>query len=99
MASEKEKEIGQKALDLLAQIVDVTGASGREPHNRVIGFKLIDRKGGEDIYGRSLLDGQYVRPIWSDDPERNDGYYDINVNGDSPWGMVYDVLTWARAKF
>lgn len=88
----EEREIGQKALDLLTQIIEVTGASGKAPHNHIIGFKLIDRKDCIGLYGNKLPDGMYVRPIWSDNPDRSDGYYDINVNGDSPWGAVCDVL-------
>lgn len=94
-----EREIGQQALDLLAQIFELTGASGKAPNNRVINLKLIDRKGGTDMFGNPLRDGLFVRPVWSDDPERDDGYYDICVNGDSPWGMIYDVMRWANTKF
>lgn len=97
--SDSEREIAQKALDLMAEIIEVTSASGAEPHNRVIGLKLIDRKGCKDMFGRPLIDGKFVRPIWSDDPERNDGYYDICVEGDSPWGMIFDVMRWAHQKF
>lgn len=96
--NEKEKEIAQKALDLFAEIIEVTSASGKEPHNRVIGLKLIDRKGCTNMAGRQLPDGLYVRPIWSDTPNRDDGYYDINVEGDSPWGAIYDVMKSLHSK-
>ena len=99
MTSREEKEIGQKALDLLAQIIEVTQASGSEPHNRIIGLKLIDRKDCVSMFGQKMIDGCFVRPIWSDDPERNDGYYDIIVEGDSPWGMVCDVMKTLQYKF
>ena len=99
MTTIEEKEIGQKALDLLAQVIEVTRASGSEPHNRIIGQKLIDRKDCVNMFGQKLSDGTYVRPIWSDNPDRNDGYYDINVNGDSPWGAVCDVMRELHHRF
>jgi len=99
MTRTEEKIIGQQALDLLAQIIDLTNASGKEPHNRIIGLKLIDRKGCVNMFGQPLPDGDYVRPIWSDNPERNDGYYDINVGCDSPWGAVCDVMRELQHKF
>ena len=99
MTTIEEKEIGQKALDLLAQVIEVTRASGSEPHNRIIGLKLIDRKDCVNMFGQKLSDGTYVRPIWSDNPDRNDGYYDINVNGDSPWGAVCDVMRELHHRF
>ena len=95
----KEKEIAQEALDLFSKIIEVTGASGREPHNRIIGLKLIDRKGCKDMIGRPIRDGLFVRPIWSDNPDRNDGYYDICVEGDSPWGAICDVIKDLQYKF
>jgi hypothetical protein len=94
-----EKVIAQRALDLLTELIDVTGASGKEPHNHIIGLKLIDRKGCRNFLGQALLNGEYVRPIWSDDPDRDDGYYDINVNGDSPWGAVCDVMKELKRRF
>ena len=97
--NEKEKEIAQKALDLFAEIIEVTSASGKEPHNRVIGLRLIERKGCVGMFGQPLQDGLYVRPIWSDNPERSDGYYDINVEGDSPWGAICDVMKSLHSKF
>ncbi len=99
MTTSEEKVVGQKALDLLTQIIEVTQASGSEPHNRIIGLKLIDRVDCVSMFGQKLPNGTYVRPIWSDNPERNDGYYDINVNGDSPWGAVCDVIRELKHKF
>lgn len=99
MTTNEEKKMSQQALDLLAQIVEVTGASGREPHNRIIGLKLIDRVDCKDMFGRDLPNGSYVRPIYSDNPERSDGYYDICVEGDSAWGAVCDVMKFLQHKF
>ena len=97
--NEKEKEITQRAMDLLSEIIEVTGASGKEPHNRIIGLRLFDRKGCIDMFGQPKRDGLFVRPIWSDNPTRDDGYYDICVEGDSPWGAICDVLKNLQYKF
>lgn len=97
--NEKEREIAQRAMDLLSEIIEVTGASGKEPNNRIIGLRLFERKGCVNMFGQPMRDGLFVRPIWSDNPERNDGYYDICVEGDSPWGAVCDVLKNLQYKF
>lgn len=97
--NEKELEMTHMALELLTAIIKVTEASGKEPHNRVIDLKLIDRNGCKDMFGNPLRDGLFVRPIWSDCPDRDDGYYDICVEGDSPWGAICDVMKWAHTKF
>ena len=97
--NEKEREIAQKALDLLSEVIEVTGASGKEPNNRIIGLRLIDRKDCKNMFGQPMRDGLFVRPIWSDNPDRSDGYYDICVECDSPWGAVCDVLKALQYKF
>ena len=50
------------------------------------------------MFGRPQIDGLFVRPIWSDNPDRNDGYYDIPVEGDSPWGVAIDVMKFLKSK-
>ena len=90
--NEKERAEAQKVLDLLTEIITITKASGSEEHNHIIGLKLIDRVGCINMAGYRLRDGLFVRPIWSNNPERADGYYDICVEGDSPWGMIIDVI-------
>ena len=97
--NENEKAIAQKVLDLLTEIIETTGASGKEPHNRIISLKLIDRKDCKNMFGQPIRDGLFVRPIWSDQPDRNDGYYDICVEGDSPWGAICDVMRELQRRF
>lgn len=97
--NEREKEIAQKALDLLTEIISVTKASGSEEHNHITGLKLIERRNCKNMLGYNLRDGLFVRPIWSNNPDRDDGYYDICVEGDSPWGAVIDVMRDLERRF
>ena len=95
---DNERIQAEEVLKHLQAILDVTKASGSEEHNHIQELRLIDRKGCKDMFGRPKIDGLFVRPIWSDDPDRDDGYYDINVEGDSPWGIVVDVMKWLNTK-
>lgn len=88
----EERSQTEQAMELLAKIIDVTNASGKTPHNHIIDLQVIDRKGCKDVLGQPKRDGLFVRPIWSDNPERSDGYYDICIDGDSSWGAVVDVF-------
>lgn len=88
-----------EVLKHLQGILDVTRVAGSEEHNHIQELKLIDRKGCKNMFGEPLMDGLYVRPVWSDNPDRDDGYYDINVEGDSPWGVACDVMQWLKKKF
>jgi len=83
-----KNEDKQKCLDYLCKAIMETRANGSEKNNHIQELRLIDIKDSED----SLAYDQVVRPIWSDNPERNDGYYDINVSGDSAWAMILDVI-------
>ena len=87
-----EKENMQKCLDHLCMAIMETRANGSEKYNHIQELRLINRRGCKNQLGELLPDGMYVRPIWSDHPDRNDGYYDINVNGDSAWAMIKDVV-------
>ena len=85
----------QKALDSLLETINECSANDPK-YNHIIALKLIDRKGCKDMFGRELPDGKYVRIVWSDNPDRNDGYYDVCVDGDNTMGMLCDVF--ARIK-
>ena len=84
-----EKEDRQKCLDYLCKAIMETCANGSEQHNHVQELRLLERKDNPNLRYDTV-----VRPIWSDNPERNDGYYDINVSGDSAWGMIKDVVNY-----
>lgn len=87
----------QKALDYLLMAINETNRN-LPTSNHIIALKLIDRKDCVDMFGRKLHDGQYVRVVWSDDPNRDDGYYDINVEGDNAMGCLVDVMAWLNKK-
>lgn len=94
----EERIKAEECMIQLQNILDITGASGSGNHNHIQELKIIDRKGCKNMMGQPIRDGLFVRPIWSDNPERNDGYYDICIEGDSPWGAVCDVMKWLDKK-
>lgn len=81
----------QKALDSLLEALNECSAQDQR-YNHIIALKLIDRKGCKDMFGMELPDGKYVRIVWSDNPDRNDGYYDICVEGNNTMGTLCDVF-------
>ena len=88
----------QKALNSLLQAIRETNNFGQDGHNSIVGLKLIDRKGCKDMFGSPKPDGKYVRVIWEDNPNRDDGYYDINVECLNTFGVLYTVMQWLNAK-
>lgn len=85
------KENIQKSLDHLLAAINET--SNNDPrYNHIIGLNLINRKGCVSMSGKPLPDGKYVRVVWSDNPDRNDGYYDVCVEGDNCFGVLSDVF-------
>lgn len=86
MYNGKEENI-QKALDNLCAAVMETAANGTEEHNHIIGLKYMEKDRRK-----------YIRVIWSDDPDRDDGYYDINVDCCSLWGMITTVMEWLKKR-
>ena len=92
-----ENENKQKALDYLLMAINETNRN-LPKGNHIIALKLIDRKDCRDMFGRKLYDGEYVRVVWSDDPDRDDGYYDIYVGGDNAMGVLVDTFKWLMRK-
>lgn len=93
-----KKEDKQKMLDYLCKAIMEMRANGTVEHNHIMGLKLMHRDKPETTWCRNLPEGDYVRIIWSDDPERDDGYYDIYVDGDSAFGVFEDVWKVIRQK-
>ena len=89
----------QQAMTLLCEAMKACHASGSVKGNYIERLDVIDRKDCIDMFGNKLCDGTYVRPIWSDGMHSNDGYYDININGDSGWGAIIDVVDNLRHIF
>jgi len=83
-----KKEDMQKCLDYLCKAIMETRANGSEENNHIQELRLIEAADSKEPIAYERV----VRPIWSDNPERNDGYYDINVTGDSAWAMIKDVI-------
>lgn len=86
-----KEENKQAMLDYLCKSIMEMRVNGSEEYNHICGLKLFKRETPEKTWCRYFPAGDYVRIIWSDDPERNDGYYDVYVDGDSAWGMFLDV--------
>ena len=74
----------QEALNNLLVAINSTNVN-RPVGNYIMALKYIPEK-------------EVVRVVWSYNPDRNDGYYDINVAGDSAWGMLCDVMNWLYRK-
>lgn len=49
-------------------------------HNGLVEIRYIERNGNE-----------YASPRFEDDPERSDGYYDVNITADSLIGIWEDI--------
>ncbi len=69
----------QKCLDYLCKAIMETRANGSENNNHIQELRYLDGQ----TCNQELRFEQVVRPVWSNNPERSDGYYDINVTGDS----------------
>ena len=91
-----EYENKQRMLDCMCEAIMEMSANGSEKDNHIIALKLIHRDKDERTWCGSFFKGDYVRIVFSDNPERDDGYYDVYVDGDSCMGMFEDV--WKRVK-
>ena len=93
----EDKENIQAALDHLCAAVRETRNLGIDEYNSILELRLIERTEEEtNKFGKYFPVGKYVRPIWSNNPERNDGYYDIYVEGDNCMGVLCDVWNFLR---
>ena len=88
----------QLVCDKLLEALNASGRNDAE-YNHIVGLKYIERKGCCNMLGQPLPDGEYIRVQWSNNPERDDGYYDINVNGDNAFGVLIDVVQYLNKKF
>ena len=91
-----KEENKQRMLDFMLGAIQEMGANGTEQGNPIIGLKLFTREKAESTWCRSFPAGDYVRIIFKDSPDRDDGYYDVYVSGDNCKGMFEDV--WNRVK-
>ena len=76
------RENKQVFLDRICEALQETDAArpfiGR---NGLLEIRYILKPNGDEI----------ARPVFEDNPERDDGYYDINISGDSCIGIWYDI--------
>lgn len=93
-----KKENKQAMLDHMCNAIMEMRANGDEKSNHICALKLI--KIEKDIKRRWgwQRSGEYVRVVWSDTPDRDDGYYDIYVDGDSAFGVFEDVWKYIGRK-
>ena len=90
------KENKQAMLDKMCEAIMEMCANGSEEHNHIIGLRLFHRDEYEHTWCGDFQSGDYVRIVWSEHPERDDGYYDVYVDGDSAFGMFEDV--WKKVR-
>lgn len=93
---ENRQQLRQQILDSLLATINLTGRN--DTGNYIKELRFIERKGCKDMWNRPLPDGDYVRIVFADHPDRDDGYYDISVEASSEWGMMVDVVKYLNAK-
>ena len=91
-----KEENKQHMLDFMLGAIQEMRANGTAGNNPIIGLKLITREKDEQTMFGHFRAGDYVRIQFERNPERDDGYYDVYVDGDSCYGLFEDV--WNRVK-
>ena len=91
-----KSENKQAILDHMCQSIMEMSANGSEDTNHIIALKFFHRDAPETTWCGSFDKGDYVRVVWSDDPTRSDGYYDVFVEGDSGKGLFEDVWNFVK---
>lgn len=90
MYNGKEENL-QKALNYMCLAVMETRANGAAEHNHICQLRAIDLPEDTKRWWGWQEKGKYVRVVWSDDPNRNDGYYDICITWCSAFGALNAV--------
>jgi hypothetical protein len=76
------EENKQEFLNKVCEALQMTGAAcpgiGR---NGLVAIKYIEREDGRE----------YASPRFENNPDREDGYYDVNITGDSCIGIWIDL--------
>lgn len=92
------KENVQQMLDYMLAALRETRAFGIDEYNSIVGLDLIDREEKTTEYGTHLRSGKFVRVRWYNNPNRDDGYYDICVEGNSAVATFLAVADFIRHK-
>ena len=77
MFEENKTEFCNKLCDLLR----MTSNLGDDRYNSLVELRYIKLDNGDE----------YVSPRFKNNPNRSDGYYDVNVSGDNCMGILHDV--------
>jgi hypothetical protein len=76
-----DMEDKQKFLDKICEVLQMTDQfRPNVGHNGLVEIRYIQRNGDE-----------YASPRFEDNPERSDGYYDVNISCDSCIGIWEDI--------
>ena len=75
------KENKTEFCNKLCELLQMTSNLGSEINNPVVELRYIQKDNGDEI----------VRPLFKSNPDRDDGYYDVNVTGDNCMGILADV--------
>lgn len=73
-------------------------ANGSKEYNHICDLKLIKLENDVKRWWGEQRKGEYVRIVWSDSPDRDDGYYDVYIEGDSALGVFEDVWKFVSRK-
>lgn len=68
----------------LCELLRMTSNLGDDRYNSLVALKYYKKENGDE----------YVSPRFKNDPDRDDGYYDVYVSGDNCMGILQDV--WER---
>lgn len=66
----------------LCELLRMTGNLGNDEYNSLVALKYYKTDNGEE----------YVSPRFKNNPDRDDGYYDVCVTGDSCMGILSDLF-------
>lgn len=86
----------QRMLDFMCGAIQEMRANGTPNHNPIVKLELFTREKDETTWCGCFPAGDYVRIQFKTNPTRDDGYYDVNVDGDSCYAMFEDV--WRKVK-
>ena len=65
----------------LCELLRMTSNLGIDEYNSLVELRYIKKENGDEV----------VSPRFYNNPERSDGYYDINVTGNNCMGILADV--------
>ena len=76
------KENKEEFCNKFCELLRMTSNLGNDNYNSLVALKYFKDDKGEE----------FVSPRWKNNPDRDDGYYDIRVTGDNCMGILTDVF-------